>query len=144
MIDWIVTIFLFLGSFFMFIAGIGVVRLPDIYLRMSATTKAATFGVGFILLAAALYFEDLGVTMRALAAIVFLFLTAPVAAHVIGRAAYINNIPLWDKTGVDELKGRYHGKAHELTSSKEQSDEKSRQRAIDQKQKDDEENKEKS
>jgi len=128
MIDWLVIACLAIGSFFMCIAGVGVVRLPDIYLRMSATTKAATFGVGFILLAAALYFEDFGVTMRALAAIFFLFLTAPVAAHIIGRAAYINNIPLWKGTGKDELKGRYHGKAHELTSSQEQADARSAER----------------
>ena len=104
------------GSFFMMIAGIGMLRLPDIYMRLSATTKAATFGVGFNLLAAALFFSDLGVTSRALATIVFIFITAPVAAHVIARAAYLNKIPLWKDSICDELEGRYNEGSHELSS----------------------------
>jgi len=111
------AIFLLIGSFFMLIAGIGLLRLPDLYLRMSATTKAATFGVGFALLSAATYFGDLGVSTRAVATILFLFLTAPVAAHVLGRAAYMNKVPLWDKTTCDELQGRYNLKSHKLASS---------------------------
>ncbi len=114
------SILLLIGGFFMLIAGIGVVRLPDIYLRMSATTKAATFGVGFVLLSAAFFFDDFGVTMRALAAIIFLLLTAPVAAHVIARSAYLNGAPLWKDTLCDELRGKYDRKSHELSSIKSQ------------------------
>lgn len=113
----VAAIFLLIGSFFMFIAGIGLLRLPDLYLRMSATTKAATFGVGFTLLAAATYFGDLGVSTRAIATVLFLFLTAPVAAHVLGRAAYMNKVPLWEKTIHDELEGMYNMKSHKLASS---------------------------
>lgn len=101
----------------MCIAGMGVVRFPDIFIRMSATTKAATFGVGFNLLAAAIHFDELGVQMRAIAAILFIFLTAPVAAHAIGRAAYLNHVPLWQKTLCDQLQGRYKGRTHKLAST---------------------------
>ncbi|HEY8943471.1 MAG TPA: monovalent cation/H(+) antiporter subunit G [Polyangiaceae bacterium] len=91
----------------MLLAGLGVVRMPDVLLRMSATTKAATLGAGCMLGAAALHFEDMGITTRAVAAIVFLLATAPVAAHMIGRAAYFARVPLWEGTWKDELRGRY-------------------------------------
>lgn len=113
----ICSVLLICGTFFMCIAGIGLVRFPDLYVRMSATTKAATFGVGFNLLAAAIHFETLGVQMRAIAAIFFILLTAPVAAHIIGRAAYLNRVPLWEKTLCDQLQGRYKGRTHKLASS---------------------------
>ena len=113
----IVSMFLFiLGSFLMFLAGLGLLRLPDVFLRMSAATKASTLGAGFILLAAALYFEDLGTTSRAIATIFFLLLTGPVAAHRIARAAYIDGVHLWDGTIRDDLKGHYDQKTHELES----------------------------
>jgi len=103
-----------LGAFLMFLAGLGLLRLPDIFLRMSAATKASTLGAGFILLAAALYFDDLGTTSRAIATIFFLLLTGPVAAHRIARAAYFDGSPLWDGTVRDDLRGQYDQRTHEL------------------------------
>jgi multicomponent Na+:H+ antiporter subunit G len=82
-------------------------RLPDTLTRMHAATKAGTLGVGLILIAEAVFYQDLGITLRAVAAIVFLLLTAPVAAHLIGRAAYYSGIKLWEKTWIDELKDVY-------------------------------------
>lgn len=105
MIHEMISLFLLLvGSFFVLIASIGVLRMPDLMIRMHASTKAGTLGVGLIFLAIALHFEDLGVTTRAVAAVVFLFLTAPVGAHVIGRAAYFLGSPLWSGTIIDELR----------------------------------------
>jgi multicomponent Na+:H+ antiporter subunit G len=109
-------IFFVLGAFLMFLAGLGLLRMPDVFLRMSAATKASTLGAGFILLAAALYFEDLGTSSRAIATIFFLLLTGPVAAHRIGRAAYFDGVPLWNGTIRDDLKGHYDQKTHELES----------------------------
>jgi multicomponent Na+:H+ antiporter subunit G len=108
------VIFLIVGSLFLLLASIGVVRMPDLFTRMSAATKAATLGASFMLLAVAIHFPGLGVTARALAGIVFFFLTAPVAAHIIGRAAYFVGVPLWHKTKVDELRGRYNLRTHRL------------------------------
>jgi multicomponent Na+:H+ antiporter subunit G len=82
-------------------------RMPDLFLRMSCSTKAATIGVGTMLLALALYFENLGVATRALATICFIFLTAPVGAHRIGRIAYLVGVRLWKGTITDELEGVY-------------------------------------
>ena len=112
-----VSMLLFLiGAFLMFLAGLGLLRLPDVFLRMSAATKASTLGAGFILLGAAFYFEDLGTTSRAVATIFFLLLTGPVAAHRIARAAYIDGVHLWDGTIRDDLQGQYDQQTHELES----------------------------
>ena len=103
----VISILLVVGSFFMLVAGLGMLRMPDLFLRMSCSTKAATIGVGTLLFALALYFENLGVATRALATIGFIFLTAPVGAHRIGRIAYLVGVELWDGTVKDELKGVY-------------------------------------
>ncbi len=92
-----------LGAIFILLASIGMLRMPDFYLRVSVTTKAVTLGSGLILIAATLYFQEIGVTSRVLAIIFFLLLTAPVAAHMIGRAAYISGVKLWDKSVMDEM-----------------------------------------
>jgi multicomponent Na+:H+ antiporter subunit G len=78
-------------------------RLPDTITRMHASTKAGTLGAGLIMSAVAVHFMEVGITLRAGAAILFLLLTAPVATHVIGRAAYLSGIRLWDRTWKDEL-----------------------------------------
>jgi multicomponent Na+:H+ antiporter subunit G len=91
------------GGLFGFIAAVGMLRLPDMITRMHASTKAGTLGAGLIMAAVAIHFMEVGITLRAAAAIFFLLLTAPVAAHVIGRAAYRSGIRLWDRTWVDEL-----------------------------------------
>ncbi len=99
----LVAVLLVLGALFMLLAGIGLVRLPDVYLRMSAASKAATLGASLLLLAAALHFGTAAVAGRAVVIVAFLFLTAPVAAHMIGRAGYRRHSPLWKGTIVDEF-----------------------------------------
>lgn len=98
------TLLITIGSLFILLAGVGLVRMPDLFLRVSASTKAATLGVGATLLGVALYFGDFATFIRAGAIIVFLLLTAPVAAHLIGRAAYQDGVPLWEKTEFDDLR----------------------------------------
>ncbi|MCS7058452.1 MAG: monovalent cation/H(+) antiporter subunit G [Meiothermus sp.] len=103
------------GIFFLFIAAIGVVRMPDLYNRMHATSKAATLGVGLILVAVAVFYWDLSVAARALATLAFIVLTAPVAAHALGRAAYLSGVRPCEDTYIDELAGHYQ-KNHRLES----------------------------
>lgn len=110
-------ILMFIGAFFMLVAALGVFRLPDLYMRLHANTKSATFGVLFLLIGAAIHFWNFSITARAVAIIIFLFATAPVAAHIIGRAAYISGAPLWEGTLSDDLKGMYNPKTHELTET---------------------------
>ena len=96
-----------IGAGFMLIACLGLVRMPDMLTRMQAATKASTLGTGLIMLGAAVHFGDLAVSVRVLAMLLFIFLTVPVAAHKLARAAYILRASLWSGTVVDELKGRY-------------------------------------
>lgn len=105
--DLISAALMLVGVFFMGVGALGLLRMPDLYMRMSATTKSATLGVSFVLLAAAVHFGNIGITTRALATIAFLFMTAPVAAHMIARAAYLRQLQLWEHTHTDELQGRY-------------------------------------
>jgi multicomponent Na+:H+ antiporter subunit G len=87
------------GTFFLFIAALGILRLPDAYCRMHASTKAASLGIGFVVLATALFFADTEVSTKALMIVVFIFLTAPVAGHLLGRAAHVRSDPqrAWEK-----------------------------------------------
>ena len=102
-IDGVTAILLVSGGLFAFIASVGMLRLPDVIIRMHAATKAGALGSGLIFLALACYYLDLSTTLRALAAVFFLLLTAPVAAHLIGRAAYCSRVNLWHKTWIDEF-----------------------------------------
>lgn len=115
--DVISIICILIGMAFMLISALGVVRMPDLYLRMSASTKSSTLGVAFILLAAAVHFYDLSISGRSIATIIFIMITAPVAAHMMGRAAYFNGVPLWEKTRYDQLRGRYDTKTHTLAGN---------------------------
>ena len=112
----VVNILMLSGALFMLLAGLGIVRMPDLYTRMSATSKAATLGSGLVMLAAAFHFGEFSITVRVLAIIVFLLLTVPVAAHRIGRAAYFDGVPLWEGTTLDELRGHYSVVDHRLES----------------------------
>lgn len=108
MSEFLVIVLLLLGGGFTAIAGIGVLRLPDVLIRMHASTKAGTLGVGLIVLSVAVHYGDPLVTSKAVLIIFFLLLTAPVAAHLIGRAAYRTGTPLWERTVLDEWHGRPH------------------------------------
>jgi multicomponent Na+:H+ antiporter subunit G len=95
---------LFIGAVFMFIAGLGALRMPDLLTRMHATTKAGVFGAGLMLAGLALHFMEGDVTARALATIGFITLTAPVAAHAIARAGHRTGVPHWEGTIKDALR----------------------------------------
>lgn len=112
----LVVILVGLGSMFILLAAVGVLKMPDFYMRMSVSTKAVTLGVGLILVAAAFSFNDFSITTRVLAIIVFLLLTAPVAAHMIGRSGYFVRVKMWDKSVRDDLEGKYDRESHELLS----------------------------
>lgn len=114
MVNWIVAFLMVVGAFFIFIGSLGLIRMPDLFLRMSATSKAATLGAGLMLLGTIIFFNDFAITVRALSIIAFIMLTIPVAAHMIGRAAYFDGVRLWEKTKVDELRGHYYLPTHEL------------------------------
>lgn len=82
------SVLLVAGALFALVAAIGINRLPDVYTRMHAASKAGTVGSGLLLLAAGLHAGDVAIFFRALTGIVFFVLTAPVAAHLLARAAH--------------------------------------------------------
>ena len=94
------------GTFLMVVAGIGLMRFPDIWTRMHAAGKAGTLGVSLMILSAILFFAptDLSVFFRGVLAIFFQFLTTPAATHLLARASYVTEYPISDRTAVDELK----------------------------------------
>ncbi|GAB4524330.1 MAG: hypothetical protein Tsb0020_42510 [Haliangiales bacterium] len=94
---------LLVGAGLVLLAAVGVVRMPDLYSRMQAASKAATLGVALLVIGAALHFSDPAVSWRAALTALFLFVTAPVAAHVIARAGYRSGAPLAREAVVDEL-----------------------------------------
>lgn len=95
---------LLIGALFMCVSALGVVRMPDTFLRLHCSTKAATVGVGCVMVGAALHFGGIAAWARALEVVVFLCVTAPVAGHIIGRAAHRSGAPLWSGTVSDALR----------------------------------------
>jgi multicomponent Na+:H+ antiporter subunit G len=114
----IVSFFLLSGAFFIFIAALGILRLPDLYTRMHASAKASSLGVGLFAIGAGVYFAEVWVFLESVLIILFIFLTAPVSAHMIARAGYFLKVRIWEGTVVDELKNRYDLKKGILHSIK--------------------------
>lgn len=88
------------------VSAFGLLRMPDVYTRSHAATKSSTLAVMLALVGAFLYFfaHEGEVSVRLLLGIVFVFLTAPVAGHLICRAAYRSGVPLAEQSGEDALK----------------------------------------
>lgn len=100
--DIIAAVLMLAGTGFMTVAAIGLIRLPDLYTRMHAITKAGTLGIGLLLVGVAVHMGDLSFTTRAIAVILFVLLTAPVSAHMIGRAGYLGGVSMWRGTVFDQ------------------------------------------
>lgn len=86
-----------LGAFFILVSAIGLLRFPDLYTRMHATTKATSFGLLLMILATAIYFNTGMVWLKAVLVIIFIYLTAPLASHSIAQS---------DKDKEEELGGK--------------------------------------
>lgn len=99
---WITGALAWTGAAFVLLAALGVLRMPDMLSRLQAASKAATLGSAFLLGAVAVHFGDPSVLMRAVALGAFLFLTVPIAAHLIARASYLMGTPLSRDTVMDE------------------------------------------
>jgi len=91
----IAGILVLIGSALSVLAGVGIVRLPDVFIRMHAATKVGTLGSGLIMAAAAVHFAEGSVVIRCILIVFFLLLTAPIGAHMIGRAALRSGIRPW-------------------------------------------------
>lgn len=99
----VAAILIVIGSLFVLTASIGLVRLPDLYTRMHAASKAGTLGSCVMLIALAVQADDGAVAARALAGVVFFLLTAPISAHLLAKAAHAAGFGLWAESVTDEL-----------------------------------------
>jgi multicomponent Na+:H+ antiporter subunit G len=106
------------GALFILSSSIGLLRKPDLYLRISVTGKASTLGIGLILASSALFFNQYSVTTRVVAIILFVFITISIGGHLLARAAYFTKTPIWKGTKIDDLAGQYDPVTHELYSEK--------------------------
>ncbi len=98
----IASLLLILGCAFILVAGIGIFRMPDVFIRMHASTKVGTLGSGLVMAAVAVKFQEPLVIFKAVLIILFLLLTAPIGAHMIGRAALRIGIKPWGIKDAEE------------------------------------------
>tara|TARA_R110000868_G_scaffold329680_5_gene590468 strand:+ start:780 stop:1118 length:339 start_codon:yes stop_codon:yes gene_type:complete len=101
---WISGGCILVGSIFIFIASVGILRMPDLLMRMHAATKAGTMGAGLILLGVMFYFKTTQVTIESFITTIFIFVTVPIASHLLARAAYLRGVKLAKNTVIDEFK----------------------------------------
>ncbi|MFA9446904.1 monovalent cation/H(+) antiporter subunit G [Egicoccus sp. AB-alg6-2] len=94
-----------LGILLVLLGAVGLLRFPDVFTRSNAATKAAGLGIALVLAGTACVIGTTEAAVKMTIAVVLQFATAPVAGHVIGRAAYRAGAPLWDGTVTDELQG---------------------------------------
>jgi multicomponent Na+:H+ antiporter subunit G len=102
MIEFLAGFLILAGALLALLAAIGVLRLPDVFTRMQASTKALTMGLGCLLAGLILLHPSTALVIRAGSIAAFVMMTAPVSAHVIARAAARTGAPLWIGTHVDE------------------------------------------
>jgi len=104
-------IFIIIGLAFDIFGCIGLIRLPDVYNRLQATTKCVTLGTCSILFGTIVLKGVSATGIKAFLCIVFLLLTSPVAAHALSRGAHISGVKLWDKSVCDQYADDKRGKA---------------------------------
>lgn len=93
----IISVLILIGSFFILISAIGLIRFKDLYSRLHATTKATSFGALLLLIGVSLYFNEFYVYIKAGLIIIFIYLTAPLAAHSIVKSILPKNKKLTTK-----------------------------------------------
>lgn len=107
-LEYLGNIFIIIGIIFDFIGCLGLVRMPDIYNRLQASTKCVTLGTMGITFGVFLRNGFSAVGIKAILCAIFLLLTAPVAAHALARAAHKSGVKLWEKSVCDEYEKEVH------------------------------------
>ncbi|WP_036186964.1 Na+/H+ antiporter subunit G [Marinimicrobium agarilyticum] len=104
-LEWLISALLLIGAAFALIGSLGLARLPDFFMRLHGPTKATTLGVGSIIVASMVFFSTRGegLSLHELLIALFLFITAPVSAHIVAKAALHVRLPYrkdtqnWDR-----------------------------------------------
>ena len=117
-LDVLTTVALIGGMFFLLVGALGVLRLPDVYLRMIAASKCVTLGISGMLLAAVFHFAAIGTVdhagrdegssalaaaTKAVLVLLFHFVAGPVATHMLARSAHVDRVQMWKGTLSDDL-----------------------------------------
>lgn len=102
MTDWIAAALLVSGGVFCLVAGVGILRLGDVFARMHAATKAGTLGLALVCLALMVKATTVLQVVEALFVFLFMIFSAPVGAHLIGRAAFRRRVPVDPRTVTEE------------------------------------------
>lgn len=105
LIELLAILLMLVGVLFLLIAAVGVLRFPDALQRMHASTKTGTVGAGLVVIGSVALLGGLASIMTGALIVLFLLLTVSVAAHVLGRAAYLSGAPLTGLEGRDALSG---------------------------------------
>ncbi|SEF83323.1 Na+/H+ antiporter subunit G [Nitrosomonas ureae] len=106
MLEYLLSFLILTGAIFTFIGSLGLLRLRDFYMRLHGPTKATTLGVGSLLIASAVFFSnhDAGISLHEILITLFLFITAPVSAHLLAKAALHLNLHSFAKMPVKSIK----------------------------------------
>ena len=104
MLEYFLSFLILTGAIFTFIGSLGLLRLKDFYTRLHGPTKATTLGVGSLLIASSVFFStlDAGISLHEILITLFLFITAPVSAHLLAKAALHLNLHSLAKTPAKE------------------------------------------
>jgi multicomponent K+:H+ antiporter subunit G len=100
LLEIIISLCLLIGAGFALIGSIGLARLPDFYMRLHGPTKASTLGVGGMIVGSLIFFSTRGegLSLHEFLIVIFLFITAPVSAHIVAKAALHLQLPAVERT----------------------------------------------
>lgn len=106
MLEYFLSFLILTGAALTFIGSLGLLRLKDFYMRLHGPTKATTLGVGSLLIASAIFFSsrDAGISLHEILITLFLFITAPVSAHLLAKAALHLNLRSFAKMPIKSIK----------------------------------------
>ena len=102
MTDIIGYILVIIGVLFNIFGCIGLVRFPDVYNRLQASTKCVTLGTVLLLIGVAIISATGATSAKAIICAIFILLTSPTAAHAIAKGSYASGVPLWENSVVDK------------------------------------------
>lgn len=100
LVEYLISFFILIGASFALIGSIGLMRLPDIYMRLHGPAKATTLGVGGVIIGSVIFFstQGNGLSLHELLIALFLFITAPVSGHIVAKAALHLKLPAIERT----------------------------------------------
>ena len=114
--DCLAAVLILVGSGFTLTASLGLLRLPDLYTRMHAASKAGTLGSCVVLLALAVHADDPAISLRALAGVVFFMLTVPISSHLLAKAAHGAGYAMWKGSVRDDITAVGHDRSNSTSA----------------------------